>query len=253
MYFDFLKYYFKAKNAHGIHSPFVFDFYNSIFKGKNAQEDFSEIENIRKLLLQNNKQIQRVDFGAGKKNNHPERVSDLARTSLKPRKWAQMLYRLISKYQFQNIIDLGTSFGITTLYFSKAAPNGKIKTLEGCPETLKIAKNNFRTLNTNNIETIEGNIDVNLALAINKFEKVDFVFFDANHQYKPTIKYFELCLSKIDENSCFVFDDIYWSEEMKNAWNTIIHHEKVSITIDLFFIGIVFFKKGIIKQHFILK
>jgi predicted O-methyltransferase YrrM len=253
MYFDFLKYYFKAENAHGIHSPFVFDFYNFVFKRKNAVDDFSEIENRRKLLLKNNDHICRVDFGAGKKSKHPERIADLSKSSLKNIKWAQILYRLISIYQYKNIIDLGTSFGITTLYFSKAAPDGTIITLEGCPETLKIAKNNFESLNALNIETIEGNIDVNLAIALEKFEKVDFVFFDANHKYAPTIKYFERCLEKIDKNSCFVFDDINWSQEMKNAWNTIINHEKVSLSINLFFIGIVFFKKGIRKQHFILK
>ena len=253
MYFDFLRYYFKAKNAHGIHSPFIFDFYNSVFKAKNTQDDFLEIENLRKLLLQNKNKIQRIDFGAGKKNNHPEHISELAKTSLKPIKWAQFLYRLIAKYQYKNIIDLGTSFGITTLYLSKATPLGRIISLEGCPETLKIAKENFKSLDVPNIETIEGNIDINLRLALEKFDKVDFVFFDANHKYEPTVKYFELCLTKIDENSCFVFDDIYWSDEMKKQWTTIINNKNVRISLDFFFVGIIFFKKGIKKQHFILK
>jgi predicted O-methyltransferase YrrM len=103
------------------------------------------------------------------------------------------------------------------------------------------------------VNCVEGNIDLTLGETLKKIKKIDFAFFDANHREEPTLRYFETCLSLKSENSCFIFDDIYWSEDMKSAWKAIINHSEVTISIDLFFVGLVFFRKGIEKQHFVLK
>jgi predicted O-methyltransferase YrrM len=84
-------------------------------------------------------------------------------------------------------------------------------------------------------------------------QTLDLVFFDGNHRYQPTMNYFNLCLKKANENSVFVFDDIYWSNEMTKAWEEIKNHKDVTVTIDLFSVGLVFFRTQQAKQHFILK
>ncbi len=253
MYLDFLRYFFRANNAHSIHSPFVFEFYNKIFKAKSVFPDFNLIEAERNKLLANKNTINRVDFGAGTKKNTPQNISSLAKTSLKPKKWSQLLFRIIEYYNYKTIIDLGTSFGITTAYLAKAKKDVKVYTFEGCPETLRIAQSIFQNLNIQNVHCVLGNIDQTLEDKLNKIEQIDLVFFDANHKEEPTMRYFEKCLKLKTENSCFVFDDIYWSKEMKNAWESVKSHEEVSISIDLFFVGLVFFRKGIRKQNYILK
>jgi predicted O-methyltransferase YrrM len=88
---------------------------------------------------------------------------------------------------------------------------------------------------------------------LNSLPKLDLVFFDGNHQKVPTLDYFHHCLTKAHENSIFIFDDIHWSSEMDEAWQQIQGHEQVSLTIDLFQFGLVFFRKGIAKQHFTLR
>lgn len=253
MYLDFLKYYFKASTAHGIHSPHVFDFYTKILKNRTSYPEFNVIENERSKLIKNSNKILRVDFGAGKKKQSQESISTLAKTSLKSKKWGQFLFKLIKFYSYENTLDLGTSFGITTAYISKANLNSKVYTLEGCPETLKIAEEVFENLEIKNIVTTCGNIDYTLQEVLKKMPSLDFVFFDANHTKEATVSYFETCLKFKNNNSCFVFDDIYWSEPMKEAWNYIISHPESIITIDLFYMGIVFFRNGIKKQNFILK
>jgi predicted O-methyltransferase YrrM len=253
MYLDFLRYFFRANNAHSIHSPFVFEFYNKIFKAKSVFPDFNLIEAERNKLLANKNTIKRVDFGAGTKKNTPQNISSLAKTSLKPKKWSQLLFRIIKYYNYKTIIDLGTSFGITTAYLAKANKDVQVYTFEGCPETLRIAQSIFQNLNIQNVHCALGNIDQTLEDKLKKIEKIDLAFFDANHKEEPTMRYFEKCLKLKTENSCFVFDDIYWSKEMKNAWESVKSHEEVSISIDLFFVGLVFFKKRIRKQDFILK
>ena len=255
MILDYIKYLLKAKDEHSLHSPFVFDFYTKILKDKTLYKEYTEIETLRKILLSDNRIININDFGAGAKTNKSiqRTVNDIAQKSLKKPHLAQFFYRIIKYYQYSSILDLGTSLGLTTAYLGKANQVTSLKSFEGCGETAKIAQETFDKLSLNNIEIITGNIDETLPRELQKIQKLDFVFFDANHRYEPTIRYFEQCLSRAQEDSCFIFDDIYWSEEMKQAWTTIQNHESVSVSIDFFWVGIVFFRKKQPKQHFVLK
>lgn len=255
--FSYLKYLLTARNEHSLHSPFVFELYTKVIQSKQQSADFEPIELLREQLLHNAAEIEVLDFGAGSKiNNTPQRrIKDIARNAEKPRKFAELLYRLVRNFQPQTIFDLGTSLGLTTLYLAKAKPDARLLTFEGCPETARIAQNNLdQVLGTNSQnQLIIGNIDETLEMQVVDIKQIDFIFFDANHRYEPTIRYFETCLLKAHESSVFVFDDIHWSQEMEQAWHYIKAHATVTITIDLFFVGLVFFRKKQPKQHFVLR
>lgn len=195
-----------------------------------------------------------TDLGAGSKvtKSSKRAIASIVRNAEKSPVLAQLLFRLIDYTKPKTIIDLGTSLGLTTLYQASVDKTTQVVTFEGCPETAKIAIANFQKLNRKNITLIQGNIDSTLPEALTKVEKIDFAFFDANHRYEPTIRYFKECLKKSHEESLFVFDDIHWSKEMEKAWEEIKNHNEVTITIDLFFIGLVFFRKKQPKQNFIL-
>lgn len=262
MLLRFLRYLFRSTNAHGIHSPFVFELYTKTIRSKSSDPAFSEIENLRKRLLSDRREIRIKDYGAGSKinNNRERRLSDITRNSEKPRRIARLLFRLVRRVvtlsgveAHKTIFDLGTSLGLTTLYFAKAAPEARILTFEGCPETAAVARTNFEELSAKNIEIIVGNIDETLSSAVAAAERIDFAFFDANHRYEPTVRYFEICLEKAHSDSLFVFDDIHWSPEMEKAWSYLQAHPRVSLTVDLFFIGLVFFRKTGPKQDFTLR
>jgi predicted O-methyltransferase YrrM len=246
---------FKAKNRHGLHSPFVYRLVDSVIYDFDAKKVYEETENLRKQLFIDNRIIIITDFGAGShvNNNRKKKISDIAHHALKPPKMAQLLYRLAADMKPDNIIELGTCLGITTVYLKKASPTAKIYTLEGCPETAKAAGETFKKAGINDIELITGNFDDTLPSVINKLDALDFVFIDGNHQKDATLKYFEWCLPKVHENTLFIFDDIYWSEGMKQAWDQVKAHPKVTVTIDLFWIGLVFFKHGQAKQDFLVK
>lgn len=254
-----IKYYFQfflaSKNEHSLHSPFVFELYTKIIQARIQSPIFSAIENLRKKLLKNRTIIEITDFGAGSriyKTNQRE-ICQIAKNAEKNPKFGKLLFRLIQHFKPSTIFDLGTSLGITTIYESKAYESSKIYTFEGCPATAAIASKNFEELNCHNIEIIVGNIDETLAQKLSQIEQLDFVFFDANHRYEPTVKYFELCLKKASEETIFVFDDIHWSTEMHEAWQVIKNHSAVMISIDLFYVGLVFFRKNQPKQDFVLR
>jgi predicted O-methyltransferase YrrM len=252
---DYLLYFLKAKNAHGVHSPFVFDFYNTVFKNKIIFPEFQKIETLRNIQKKNHTKIFVEDLGAGSKytKDNQRSIANITKKSSKKPFWGQLLFKIIQKYNYTTILDLGTSMGFTTAYMALAKKDTEITTFEGCPQTLNIANQNLKQLDLNNVEFITGNIDKTLPKFLKTIEKIDLVFFDANHKYEPTINYFNFCLAKIHNDSCFIFDDIYWSKEMKIAWKKIKENPAVFITIDLYFIGLVFFNKNSTKQEFILK
>ncbi len=252
---DYLLYRLSAKTRHGLHSPFVYRLVDKVIYDFNGKKVYSEVEKVREGLLADDRLITITDLGAGShvNNDRQKKISNLAANALKPPKLAQLLYRLVADLQPDNIIELGTCLGITTLYLQKAAPHAKVYTLEGCPETAGIAKEAFKKVGLNQVEPTIGNFDNTLLGIIAGLDKLDFVFVDGNHQKEATLNYFELCLPKVHEGTLLIFDDIYWSEGMKEAWAQIKANPKVTVTIDLFWIGLVYFKAGQAKEDFVIK
>ena len=255
MLFSYLQFLLKSGNEHSIHSPFVYELYTKIITARQPYYVYESIENLREKLLITQEEITVLDMGAGSKiNASPRRkVSQIARYSLKNKKTGQLLFRLVNFFQPETVFDLGTSLGITTLYM--AAPNQKatVYTFEGCPQTMAIARSHFNSFGYHHIKPVVGNINQTLLDILSEVPRVDFVFFDANHRLEPTLAYFTQCLKKAQEHTVFIFDDIYWSVQMREAWSQIKNHPAVMLTIDLFEIGLVFFRKNQPKQHFVLR
>jgi predicted O-methyltransferase YrrM len=252
---DFIWHRLQAKTRHGVHSPFVYRLVDKVFYDATPKKVYAEVENIRKTLLADDREITVTDLGAGShvNNNKQKKINDIAAHALKPPKLAQLLYRIAADLRPQNIIELGTCLGVTTIYLQKAAPNAKVYTLEGSPQTAAVAKETFTNAGLNNIELVTGNFDDTLPAIIRQLDKIDFVFVDGNHQKDATLRYFEWCLPKVHEDTLLIFDDIYWSEGMKEAWAIIKAHPQVTVTVDLFWIGLVFFRPQQSKEAFLIK
>lgn len=252
--FSYLRYLRQRTNEHGIHSPFVFELYNSVFKSLHDYYAFSEIDALRKRLSVDERKISVNDLGAGSSftNNNERSVKHILRTAVKAPKYSRLLFRLADYFQPKTILELGTSLGISTASLAIAQSKSKVLTIEGSPEILKAARQNFELLKIKNIETFSGNFDDVLPGVLKQLPGLDLVFFDGNHRKLPTLSYFHQCLEKAHNESVFIFDDIYWSKEMTEAWEEIKIHPSVTVTLDIFQMGIVFFRKEQVKQHFVL-
>jgi predicted O-methyltransferase YrrM len=221
---------------------------------KKYKEQFNKIQNYRNSLLRNDQVINVTDFGAGsrvfKSNNR--KVSGIAKNAGISKKRAELLIRVVQYFNPIYILEIGTSLGIGTASLSLGNPNAKITSLEGCPETTKIAMDQFKKFHLNNIKVEIGNFESTLPKSLlNK--KYDLIYFDGNHQKEATIDYFEQSLHTSHNNSVFIFDDIHWSKGMEEAWNYIKDHKKVTVSIDTFQWGFVFFRKEQPKEHFVIR
>lgn len=239
-----------------MHSPFVFDFIINVLNNKSNYSSATEVEEVRHQLLSDKRMIPVEDFGAGSRTNssNERSVSRIARSALKSKRLAQVLFRLARHYQPETIVELGTSLGITTSYLSKACPAASITTIEGSPSIAAIAKENLQKLHCTNVEVLEGNFDLLLPSVISHLPSIDLAYIDGNHRYEPTINYFQQFLSSSNNNTILVFDDIHWSAGMEKAWEEIKQHPSVQYTIDIFFLGFVFFRQEFkVKQNFSIR
>lgn len=239
-------------NEHSLHSPFLYDLYEKVIKAE--PENFPDIENLRAKLLDDHREIDVSDLGAGSKhtNNRQRIISEIAKNSLSEEKFSSLYYRLAQYCKAKTIIELGTSLGINTLYLAKQK-DSRVFTFEGSDSIADIAEISFEFGSARNIELIRGNIDTTLYSNLSRMPKADLVFMDANHQYVPTKKYFEWLLMKIHHKSILILDDIHDNPGMERAWRELRQHDLVYVSIDLYRCGILFFDPSLNKQHVVLQ
>lgn len=256
--YKYLIYLVNAKTKHGVHSPFVFDFITKVLEDKTNYVTYNRVEEQRSKLLKNKNLVEIVDFGAasGKAGytTSLDQVRHIAkRSSISPAQ-GQLLHRIVKYFKPVIMLEMGTSLGISSIYEVSAAPESFFIGIEGCATTAAIAEQNLKKFSENKSYSIViGNFNIMLPTVLSKLEKLDFAFIDGNHAYSPTMEYFSKLLPYFHEGSVLVVHDIYYSRGMEDAWKEIKENQQVTITIDLFHMGLVFFRKGLPKQDFIIR
>lgn len=252
--YQYIRHYLSAYNRHGIHSPFVYKFLEDVLYQDTQKGQFKDISLLKSELLRDHRVIKISDLGAGSTINSSNHrlVKDIAKNSSKRSKYGRLFYRISKHFEIKDVVELGTSLGLSTSYFAKGVSH-RVHTLEGCPETQKIAKENLKNLKLANVSFHLGDFKDNFEDVLKKINHPHLIFFDGNHQEKPTLEYFETALKYKTEKSIFIFDDIHWSNGMKSAWEKIKGHPETVVTLDLFFLGIVFFDSRLTPQDFNIK
>jgi predicted O-methyltransferase YrrM len=240
-----------ARSKYYIHSPFVFEFYKKVLID-NKTIDTSLVNTLRSDLLKDKRTIDFIEYGAGSKifKNGKRKIKDIVKYNAISAKQGAFLSRLIQFLKPKNILEFGTSLGFSSIYMALAKQkNTHIYTMEGDENLCEIASENFKKIGINDISIMNDEFDMSIKEIIKKDITLDVIYFDGNHQKKASLKYFNDCLPLINENSVFIFDDIRWTKDMLQAWEEISSHPKVSVSIDLFSIGLVFFRNQV-KEDF---
>jgi len=270
--------------GHGIHSPYLFEWVRMVMSDENSYYAWREIENVRANMLADTREVEFEDYGSraaccledgsgaayGLVFRERRRVCDIAKGSLAKKKYAQMLARLVNwlggplltsplrggigdwRLAIGNgqltIVELGTSLGITTAYMAAMDSRNKVVTYEGCAAVAAIAKENWKALGIRNIECRVGEITADMLEC--DLDEVDVAFIDANHTYTSTLAYFNVLAKKVHAKSVIVVDDIHYNPEMERAWKEICADERVTSTMDLYQMGLVFFDQHYWKRHY---
>jgi len=246
----------RHKKGYGIHSPFVYGLIRNIFMNKNKIKDYTLIENYIQEVKSSQLKINVNDLGAGsrKLNTRQRRISSIAKTAGTKQKYGKLLYRFAKEYGKNDIVELGTSLGIGTMYLALGSGMANIHTLEGCTETYSYAKQSIEKKGITNVSFYNTEFEEGLELLLEDQKIIpDLIFIDGNHRYEKTLQYFNYIKKYIHNDTIIIFDDINWSEDMHNAWKEIQQDKKVSVSIDIFQWGIVSCRKEQTKQHFVIK
>ena len=246
----YLRYRSKSVSKHGVHSPFVFDLVTQTLPTDKTDFSAFSAEKWREECLSNYSSIDVKDFGTGKSG--PRTISSIAKRAAKSPKEGRLLYRLVKRFEPKTILELGTSLGISAQYMREGSLNAKLITIEGCPETARIAQEGFKK-HKEEVDVRTGNFADVLPGVLEELKSVDLVYIDGNHRRKPTLDYFELIRKYAHNETVFIFDDIHWSLEMEEAWKTISADPDVHVSLDVFHFGLVFLRKQQVKEHFVLR
>ncbi len=245
----------KHKKGYGIHSPFVFDLVSRVFRNKIDPHIVCSIEKVRKKLMNDHSSIIINDLGTGseKLKSNKRKVSAVARNSPVPEKYGILLSNMAVEFGNPLIIEFGTSVGISTMYMASVCPHTTVHTIEGCPAISEIARENFNEAGLKNITVLTGSFDDMWSKAVISSNKPGLVFIDGNHRKEPVLRYFNKVAEISDSKTVIIIDDIYYSKEMEEAWNEIKQSERVTLTIDIFRMGIVFFRRGLSSNNYTIR
>jgi predicted O-methyltransferase YrrM len=252
---SYLKFLWRSKNEHGVHSPFVFDLVTKCFYDKTKYPAYSILNNYRNALLKNKNFIDVTDFGAGSRvfKSNKRQVARIAKTAGISKRSAALLFKVVRYFQPDTILEIGTSLGLATSAMYLGNKNAKIITLEGCPQTINQCQSQLQKFDINNVECVNSKFEDYFKTLDLKPTTFNFIYFDGNHSKTATLAYFEMLLPTINNESVWVFDDIHWSPEMELTWEIIKEHPKVTVTIDTFQWGMVFFRNEQVKEHFVIR
>jgi predicted O-methyltransferase YrrM len=243
------------KRGHGIHSPFVFNLITKVFRNKIKPEVVFKIEEIRQMMISDNSRINVTDYGSGslRMRSNLRSVSEIAKYSAVPRKYGRLLAGLSEEFGKSGIVELGTSLGISAMYMAACSSEATVHTIEGCLETSAIAKNNFNKAGLKNIKSYTGKFDEVLSEISNQQIRPGFTLIDGDHRKEPVLRYFYKISEMSADESVIAIDDIHCSYEMNEAWEEIKQFERVTMTVDIFRMGLVFFRKGMTRSDYIIR
>ena len=245
-YLKFLK---SATSQHGVHSPFVYTFVTKCLYRKTSKEAKNQLRAYRNKLRKSDEVIEVTDFGAGSRvfKSNRRAVKDIAKHAGARFSRMKLLNRVVAYFKPEAILELGTSVGLASV--SLALPKtGKVISLEGCPQTAAVAQKYLKGAGLSNVEVVVGDFKQRLPQVIS--EKFDLIYFDGNHNKEATLNYFEQLLPTAHNDCVWIFDDIYWSPQMTEAWELIKQHPRVSVTVDCFWLGFIFFRTEQVEEHF---
>jgi predicted O-methyltransferase YrrM len=248
----FIQYLIKGRSKYYIHSPFVYDFCRFVLSRKPLQKDSDTINSIIKYYQSKKDILNLQEFGAARKRDYAIKIGDYLNRTAITNKYGRLLHNLVAYYQVEHVIETGTALGISTSWMALSNPNCKISSIEGNKKLCDVSNEMFIRFSITNTQVYCGLVEDVLPELAKNMKCKTLLFIDAHHTGAATMRYFAMIKSYVKDDTIVVFDDINYSAEMNDAWKNIICDERVTLSLNLYRIGVIFFNPSLSKQAFSL-
>ncbi|MCQ2344843.1 MAG: class I SAM-dependent methyltransferase [Paludibacteraceae bacterium] len=217
-----LRYQLKAhyRRGHHVHSPYTYRLFRNVLFERWPYYSFNEIEKIRKNQAQN-----------GEKSDNP--------------KYTQLLQRLCATNNAKTIIEIGRTNGISTMYLASNNTHSTVYSISDKKPTDVFIKTRYTNIHQCKAAELQRTID--------KAESIDILYVRRSCGFNEIDNIFDLCKPKSNDGSIFIFDDIHKDSQTEKKWENILESDNVTLSLDLYRVGLVWFKKDLKKQHYTVK
>lgn len=246
-FWKYLSYLFHAKHrkGFGIHSPFVFYLVTMVIEETLPYYRFVQIENLRTLLNKTKKKIKENKNGV----ETERRISEFVRESSISPSYDQLLFRLVNFFKPRNVVEIGTSIGITSLYLATSDTHRPVYTIGESKELADFAHTTFGKVGLQNIIQQTGNVETKLPVVLSKEKNIDFVYFGRQTSVEAIQKSLSLLSSSFTSKTVIMLSDL-WKDERKELWETMKKQSGVRVSIEMFHYGILIFNEDLQCENY---
>jgi len=244
-----IKYLRKARHWHGfgIHSPFLFHLVTEVIEDKKRYPVYRIIQSSKKQITNRVKEInydQEITYNGiplqsliGKKK--PFKSVELGY------RYGKLMLRLVREFKPSSVFYHGPTFGLNLLYLALADENIPVNTHTTDPVMNQLCKEAIENIPVNNVNL---EFEETTPSCVQEFVFINLSFLPGEARNKILLK-----LKLGGDDDVMIIRGIHKSGEMETLWQEVIKEKKVRVSLDLYEIGILLFRKKLQKQHFILR
>lgn len=234
------KYYIKGlrrlrhRRGHGVHSPFAFNLITTVIEESFMYYSYNEIEKIRQ------KDLRGILSAADRKR----------RKSITFKK-ASLLFRLANRFKPATILEIGSSWGISSLYLNSPRPDATHICIEPDSRVTEITQKVIGQLQSS-IDLRCGNLPELLPTALSDLCSLDFVFIHRLKDVSAYMPLFDHLMNNVNSNTVVVIEDIHALKSIYACWQRIKLYPEVKVSMDLYDMGLLFCNEKLNKQHYVV-
>ena len=229
-----------CRKGFGVHSPFVYDLITNVIEETCEFYAYRDISLVRLQLLQNEQFIQ-----YGKKQLTVKKALKRYGISTKEGKF---LFRLANHYKPHTMLSVGSSMGLAPLYLARYDSTVQCITLECVQDIAEIATQVLSKEKNPALSIKTGTYRALLPESIVQLQQIDCVYVDKNVGVNDWDTIFEQCEPFIHNATFFVLAGIRSSTEKQSYWTQFRQHPSITVAIDLYDLGLLFFQSKLHKQ-----
>lgn len=158
--------------------------------------------------------------------------------------WGTFLYLCAAAAEATTVIELGACAGVSGAYLAAAPSVQRLVTIEGSADLAALARENITAIDPR-AEVINALFDDALdELLPDRLTGIDFAWIDGHHEKIATLHYFQRLRPALAPGALVLFDDISWSQDMRECWGEVCRTTGFAHAVDLGKCGVTVWDGG---------